>query len=252
MIRQGELKAENFMESIVIYARQVTEEVISIRFPDVGAGTLPCPKCHAGKMILRRRFAQCTNPECAHIVPRRFLNIDLTDTHFEQLFTTGATELIRGLKDKDGQGFDAFLSFAADCSLRPVFPEELGDICSELCLHHMQGTCEIASGQLFTLDDREPVRYAGVWQVIPDYELFFRIYRWWYNFDLSEALSKQSFEETFGAWMGGHYYEKWLSNERSISRMIGYFGEDTAKGRQFLDMVMEKVQLYEQRLAREN
>ena len=34
--------------------------------------------------------------------------------------------------------------------------------------------------------------------------------------------------------------------------MIGYFGEDIAKGRQFLDMVMEKVQLYEQRSAREN
>ena len=50
--------------------------------------------------------------------------MDLADTHFEQLFTTGATELIRGLKDKDGQSFDALLSFAADCSLRPVFPEE--------------------------------------------------------------------------------------------------------------------------------
>ena len=137
-------------------------------------------------------------------------------------------------------------------STQTVTPEELGDICCELCLHHMQGTFEVASGQLFTLGDREPVRYAGVWQVIPDYELFFRIYRWWYNFDLDEALSKQSFEETFGAWKGGHYYEKWLSNERSISRMIGYFGEDTAKGRQFLDMVMEKVQLYEQRSARGN
>lgn len=124
MIRLGELKAGSFMESIAIYARQVTEEVISIRFPDVGAGTLPCPKCHAGKIILRRRFAQCTNPECAHIVPRRFLNMDLTDSHFEQLFTTGATELIRRLKDKDGQSFDAFLSFAADCSLRLVFPED--------------------------------------------------------------------------------------------------------------------------------
>ena len=125
MIERGELQAEGFMQSIAIYTRQITEEVASIRFPDTGAGAGPltCPKCRTGKVILRRKFAQCTNPDCGLCVSRRFLNTELTDMHFEQLFTVGATELLRGLKGKKGKSFDALVGFGADFSLRPVFPE---------------------------------------------------------------------------------------------------------------------------------
>ena len=114
-------------------------------------------------------------------------------------------------------------------------------------MHRLCGQYEVISYRLFSTHDREPLQYAGYWQVIPDYRQFLRIFRWWYNYDLSEALNQQTFEDTYGKRMGEHYYEKWRLYERSISKMIGYFGNNLSEGQKFLDMVMEAVARYEQR-----
>lgn len=124
---------------------------------------------------------------------------------------------------------------------------ELGSIQFDLCMNRLCGEFEAVSYRLYSLYDREPLQYAGTWQVIPDYRQFLRIFRWWYNYGLAEALTLQSFEETFGKRMGGHYWEKWCLYERSIAKMIGYFGTNITEGQKFLDMVMDAVARYEQR-----
>ena len=82
----------------------------------------------------------------------------------------------------------------------------------------------------------------------PQYDVFMRIYRWWYNYDSAEALSEKDFQAAYGCVLGSHIYRKWLSFRRDISKMIGYLGEDAAKGQRFLGMVMRRVRQYEQRM----
>lgn len=124
---------------------------------------------------------------------------------------------------------------------------ELGSIQFDLCMNRLCGEFEAVSYRLCSLYDREPLQYAGTWQVIPDYRQFLRIFSWWYNYGFTEALTLQSFEEAFGKRMGGHYWEKWRLYERSIAKMIGYFGTNVSEGQKFLDMVMDAVARYEQR-----
>lgn len=124
---------------------------------------------------------------------------------------------------------------------------ELGSIQFDLCMNRLCGEFEAVSYRLFSQHDCEPLQYVGTWRVIPDYRQFMRIHRWWYNYGLSEALTLQSFEETYGKRMGGHYWEKWCLYERSIAKMIGYFGPNMREGQKFLDLVMDAVARYEQR-----
>lgn len=125
-IEQHKLAAETFMRSITAYTRQVTEEVLSIRLPQSPAGGIPCPKCGKGHIRIRPKVAKCSNESCGLLVFRRFLNKELTDQHFGQLFSSGATRLIKGFKGKKGNAFDASLAFDKEYNVTLVFPEKKG------------------------------------------------------------------------------------------------------------------------------
>ena len=84
------------------------------------------------------------------------------------------------------------------------------------------------------------------------YDLFFRVYRWWYNHNNDEALSEELFRKRYGRRMGSHYHEKWKSYDRNIWRMVGYFGTDRKNGALFMDMVMARVTQYENRIQEES
>lgn len=71
-IERHKLSPETFMRSISVYARQVTEEVLSIRFPETASGGIVCPKCGKGKIILRQKLAKCNNEGCGLLVSDAF------------------------------------------------------------------------------------------------------------------------------------------------------------------------------------
>lgn len=125
-IEQHKLTAETFMRSITAYTRQVTEEVLSIRLPQSPAGGIPCPKCGKGHIRIRPKVAKCSNEECGLLVFRRYLNKELTDQHFGQLFSSGATRLIKGFKGKKGNAFDASLAFDKEYNVTLVFLTKRG------------------------------------------------------------------------------------------------------------------------------
>ena len=122
-IERHKLSPETFMRSISVYARQVTEEVLSIRFPETASGGIVCPKCGKGKIILRQKLAKCNNEGCGLLVFRRFLNKELTDQHLAQLFSSGTTKLIKGFKGKKGTAFDAALAFDKEYNVTLSFPK---------------------------------------------------------------------------------------------------------------------------------
>lgn len=127
-------------------------------------------------------------------------------------------------------------------SCSPEMPE-FNSIREALCRNETKGKfeCEVVG-------DQQPVHYTGMWYIIPDFTVFRRIFHWWYNYDFSEALSLEAFTETYGNWMGNHYYGKWVTYKRNIPKMIGYFGDNTREGQLFIDMIMKKVIQYENRL----
>lgn len=122
-IEQHKLAAETFMHSIISYTRQVTEEMLAVHLPETADGGIICPKCGQGKILMRPKVAKCSNSECGLLVFRRFLNKELTDQHFGQLFSSGATRLIKGFKGRKGNAFDASLAFDKEYNVTLVFPK---------------------------------------------------------------------------------------------------------------------------------
>jgi DNA topoisomerase-3 len=113
------LDAEAFMQSIRDYACKATDEILRLDFPAMQEKVFTCPKCKTGKIILRSKVAKCDRDGCGLLVFRRVLNKELTDSHLEQLFSSGSTRLIKGFKGKKGVSFDAAITF--DAEFNPVF-----------------------------------------------------------------------------------------------------------------------------------
>lgn len=113
------LDAEAFMQSIRDYTCKVTDEILRLDFPAMQEKVFTCPKCKTGKIILRSKVAKCDRDGCGLLVFRRILNKELTDSHLEQLFSSGSTRLIKGFKGKKGVPFDAAITF--DTEYNPVF-----------------------------------------------------------------------------------------------------------------------------------
>lgn len=125
-IEHRKVAPETFMKAIEVYTRQATQEVLSLRFPELSEKTLICPKCGTGKVMIRQKLAKCDNEKCGLLVFRKFLNKELTDQHLEQLFSTGSTKLIKGFKGKKGNTFDAKLVFDSNYNLTFSFPKTTG------------------------------------------------------------------------------------------------------------------------------
>lgn len=83
---------------------------------------------------------------------------------------------------------------------------------------------------------------------IPDYEIFRRIFAWWYNYDVPEALSESDFRNAYGENTGSHIFSIWKIVNYDITSMVGYLGNDQGKGQKFLSMIMNHVQQFEQNL----
>ena len=113
------LDAETFMQSIRDYTCKATDEILRLDFPAMQEKVFTCPKCKTGKIILRSKVAKCDRDGCGLLVFRRVLNKELTDSHLEQLFSSGSTRLIKGFKGKKGVSFDAAITF--DAEFNPVF-----------------------------------------------------------------------------------------------------------------------------------
>lgn len=121
-IERHKLAPETFMRSISVYARQVTEEVLSIRFPETASGGIVCPKCGKGKIILRQKLAKCNNDGCGLLVFRRFLNKGLTDQHLAQLFLREPPSSSRASRARKGRRSTLPWHSTRSITLRSRFP----------------------------------------------------------------------------------------------------------------------------------
>lgn len=122
-IERHTLEPSTFMTAITGYTRRATEEILGIKVPVAPVHSRPCPKCGKGSVVIRAKTARCDNTSCGLLVFRRFLNKELTDGHIGQLLSSGRTKLIKGLKGKKGNSFDAMLVFDSDYNVTLAFPD---------------------------------------------------------------------------------------------------------------------------------
>jgi len=122
-IERNTVSPDTFMKAIEVYTRQITEEVLSLKFPELAANAITCPKCGNGKVVIRSKHAKCDNEKCSLILFRKFLNKELTNQHVQQLLSSGSTKLIKGFKGRKGNTFDAKLVFDADYNITLSFPK---------------------------------------------------------------------------------------------------------------------------------
>ena len=125
-IERHTLDAETFMRSIRDYTSKATGEILKLQFNTMPGKVFACPKCKTGKIIIRSKVARCDHDGCGLLVFRRILNKELTDTHLEQLFSSGSTKVIKGFKGKKGVPFDAAVTFDTEYNPVFLFPRDKG------------------------------------------------------------------------------------------------------------------------------
>lgn len=109
-----------FLEGMKIHTRQMTDEIISVNLNKENYLESPyiCPKCKLGKMVFYPKIVRCNNSVCKHILYRKKNEKILSDQQFSQLFKKGRTGIISGFKNRNGQPFDASLTFDENYNLK--------------------------------------------------------------------------------------------------------------------------------------
>jgi DNA topoisomerase-3 len=121
-IERGEQQADNFTKGIEVYARQITEELLTLDLP-FSANSYTCPKC--GKQGLRflTSVCKCSDETCDFVMFRNCGGKKLADDTFIELLSERKTRLIKGFASKAGKRFDAYLILNSECKVVYEFPE---------------------------------------------------------------------------------------------------------------------------------
>lgn len=125
-IETGEMNPDTFRKGIVVYANQITAELLDVQLSFASPGDCSCPKCKTGRILFYPKVAKCSNVDCSVTIFRNKSEKQLTDKQITELVTTGKTGLIKGFKSKSGKVFDASLAFDEQFNVTFVFPEKKG------------------------------------------------------------------------------------------------------------------------------
>lgn len=120
-IEQRTLDHRTFMHSIESFTANATREVLGLKFDIPEPKSFPCPKCYTGKVTIRSKVVKCDNSECGLRIFRKMMNKDLSEQHLEDLLVSGNTKVIKGFKGKNGNKFDAAVTFDDEFNVRLKF-----------------------------------------------------------------------------------------------------------------------------------
>lgn len=118
------MPSETFDKSIAIYAKQITEELLTMDFPKDEEERLVCRKCQKATIKLFEKVAKCTDETCAWLLFRNVCGKALSEIDVKAILTNKKTSLLKGLKSKAGKTFDAYIVLKEDGSTEFEFPKK--------------------------------------------------------------------------------------------------------------------------------
>ncbi|MGK6342545.1 DNA topoisomerase 3 [Chryseobacterium sp. DT-3] len=107
-IENNQLDPQLFQKDMEGYAKIITSELLSTTIVS-NTPSLNCPKCKSHNLIFNDYVVKCPDQNCGWIQFKTVCEILLSDKEIENLITKKKTSLIKGMKSRNGNKFNAFI-----------------------------------------------------------------------------------------------------------------------------------------------
>lgn len=108
-IESGQTDAGIFQKEIEAFATSITQELLSTTIVEAHQPNLTCPKCKIAQLLIREKTVKCPDEGCKWVQFRTVCGVQISINDIEKLVTKGKTSLIKGMKSKAGNKFDAYI-----------------------------------------------------------------------------------------------------------------------------------------------
>ncbi|MDV3662699.1 DNA topoisomerase III [Elizabethkingia anophelis] len=108
-IENKELDTLKFKKQIEEYATNITQELLQLTITRPDLPALTCPKCKQQQLVIFDKIVKCPDESCKWLQFRNVCGVLISLSDVENLITNGRTSLIKGLKSKAGNKFNAFI-----------------------------------------------------------------------------------------------------------------------------------------------
>jgi len=122
-IETKEINSKQFITDIKNYTNEITQELMSLSIPQENIPELKCPKCQQHNLIIKDKIVKCPDEHCQWSLFRMICGVQLSIDHITSLITKGKTPIIKNMKSKNGNKFDAFLVLTDQCETIFEFPQ---------------------------------------------------------------------------------------------------------------------------------
>lgn len=112
-IENGESNSHAFQKEMELYSDSITKELLSTSIVKENIPELICPKCKCHQLLILDRIVKCPNEKCEWIQFRNICGVQMSIAEIENLISKGKTSLIKGMKSKAGNKFDAYIVLSA-------------------------------------------------------------------------------------------------------------------------------------------
>lgn len=108
-IENGEASSSAFQKEMENYATEITQELLNSSVPVQSLPILQCPKCRKNQLIIRDKIVKCPDDKCGWLQYRIVCGVQLNIADIDHLISKGRTALIKGMKSKGGNKFNAYI-----------------------------------------------------------------------------------------------------------------------------------------------
>ena len=108
-IENNEADADAFHRDMEAYATSITRELLNTDIAKEKQPELTCPKCKSRQLLIWNKVVKCPDEACGWLQFRTVCGVPLSVADIESLVTKGKTNLIKGMKSKSGNKFDAYI-----------------------------------------------------------------------------------------------------------------------------------------------
>lgn len=107
-IENNEMKSEEFQKEMEAYAKGITLELLSTPI-HLNRPVLKCPKCQKHDLLFNDYAVKCPDSNCAWIQFKTVCEVFLEDKEIVNLILNKKTSIIKGMKSRSGNKFNAYI-----------------------------------------------------------------------------------------------------------------------------------------------